>query len=75
MNRSYLKNSNSPKPPRQCKSFCGVVNYLSLFCKDLQTLLHPIVELTRKECPFLWGKAQEQAFRVIGWVLRSQPMV
>ena len=38
----------TPRTPKQCKSFCGVVNYLSLFCPDLQKLLKPIVELTRK---------------------------
>ena len=26
----------TPRTPKQCKSFCGVVNYLSLFCPDLQ---------------------------------------
>ena len=26
----------TPKTPKQCKSFCGIVNYLSLFCPDLQ---------------------------------------
>jgi hypothetical protein len=25
----------TPRTPRQCKSFCGVVNYLSLFCPEL----------------------------------------
>ena len=29
----------TPRTAKQCKSFCGVVNYLSLFCPDLQTLL------------------------------------
>ena len=24
----------TPRTPKQCKSFCGVVNYLSLFCPD-----------------------------------------
>ena len=47
---------------KQCKSFCSFVNYLSLFCPDLQILLRPIVELTRKERPFIWGKEQETAF-------------
>ena len=32
----------APKTPKQCKSFCGVVNYLSLFYPDLQKLLKPI---------------------------------
>ena len=43
----------TPRTPKQCKSFCGVVNYLSLFCPDLQKLLKPIVELTRKGRPFM----------------------
>ena len=42
----------TPHTPRQCKSFCGVVNYLALFCLDLQTLLKPIIALTRKGIPF-----------------------
>ena len=53
----------TPKTPKQCKSFCGVVNYLSLFFPDLQKLLKPIVKLTRKGKPFMWGEAQEKAFR------------
>ena len=53
----------TPKTAKQCKSFCGVVNYLSLFCPALQTLLKPIVELTRKGRPFVWGKEQEKTFQ------------
>ena len=52
---------STPKTAKQCKSFCGVVNYLSLFCADLQTLLKPIVELTCKGRPFIWGPEQEKA--------------
>ena len=43
-----------PTTVKGCKSFCGVVNYLSLFCKDLQKILKPIYKLTRKEQPFIW---------------------
>ena len=50
----------TPKTPKQCKSFCGVVNYLSLFCPDLQKLLKPIVKLTRKGRPIILGDAQEK---------------
>ena len=66
----------TPRTPKQCKSFCGVVNYLSLFCPDLQKLLKPIVELTRKGRPFIWGDAQEKAFRevkLIGYASKTLP--
>ncbi|MDA8030354.1 MAG: reverse transcriptase domain-containing protein, partial [Alphaproteobacteria bacterium] len=65
----------TPRTPKQCKSFCGVVNYLSLFCPDLQKLLKPIVELTRKERPFIWGEAQEKAFREVKLRLKNPPVL
>ena len=61
----------TPRTPKQCKSFCGVVNYLSLFCPDLQKLLKPIVELTRKGRPFMWGEAQEKAFNEVKLRLKN----
>ena len=30
-----IMNTPSPTTPKQCKSFCGVVNYLSIFCPNL----------------------------------------
>ena len=61
----------TPRTPKQCKSFFGVVIYLSLFCPDLQKLLKPIVELTRKGRPFIWGEAQEKAFREVKLRLKN----
>ena len=65
----------TPKTAKQCKRFCGVVNYLSLFCHNLQTLLKPIVELTRKGRPFVWGLEQEKAFKDIKSKLTSAPVL
>ena len=61
----------TPKTAKQCKSFCGVVNYLSLFCPDLQTLLKHI----RKGRPFVWGQEQEKAFKEVKLRLTSPPML
>ena len=65
----------TPKTAKQCKSFCGVVNYLSLFCPNLQTLLKPIVELTRKSRAFLWGHKQEKAFKEVKLRLTNPPVL
>ena len=54
-----------PTNVRGCKSFCGVVNYLSIFCRDLQKLLKPIYDLTKKGRPFIWQEEQQQAFDLI----------
>ena len=49
-----------PTTVKECKSFYGVVNYLSLFCKGLQKFLKPIYELTRKTMPFHWSETHQK---------------
>ena len=65
----------TPCTLKQCKSFCGVVNYLALFCPDLQTLLKPIIALTRKGIPFRWGKEQEEAFQEVKHRISRPPVL
>ena len=48
---------------------------MSLFCPDLQTLLKPIVELTRKGRPFVWGQEQERAFKEVKARLTNPPVL
>ena len=36
-----------------------MINFLSMFCPELQKLLKPIYVLTRKGRPFVWGKEQD----------------
>ena len=57
MNRlEAIQKLNPPKTPKGCRSFAGVVNFLSMFCPELQKLLKPIYDLTRKGRPFSLGK-------------------
>ena len=48
-----------PTNVKGCKSFCGMVNYLSIFCRHLQKLLKPIYDLTKKGRPFIWQEEQQ----------------
>ena len=48
-----------PTTVKGCRSFAGMVNFLSMFCPELQKLLKPICDLTRKGRPFIWGKEQQ----------------
>ena len=50
---------------KQRKSFAGMVNFISIFCPELQRLLKPIYDLTRKGRQFVWGKEQKDAFEEI----------
>ena len=57
-----IQKLQQPKTPKGCRSFAGVVNFLSMFCPELQKLLKPIYDLTRKGRPFNWGKEQQVSF-------------
>ena len=64
-----------PKTPKGCRSFMGVVNFLSKFCPELQKLLNPIYDLTRKGRPFNWGKEQQDTFEEIKCRLIKAPVL
>ena len=56
------------KPPKRaydCKSFVGVVNYLSMYCPNFQKFLNPIYDLTRKARPFIMIQMYQDAFEWI----------
>ena len=43
---------------KDCRSFAGMVNFVSIFCPELQKLLKPIYDLTRKCRQFVLGDEQ-----------------
>ena len=56
---SRLEAIQKLKPPttiKGCRIFTGMVNFVSMFCPQLQKLLKPINDLTRKGRQFIWGK-------------------
>ena len=64
-----------PRTPKGCRSFAGVVNFLSMVCPELQKLLKPIYDLTRKGRPFHWGKEQQDSFIEIKCRLVKPPVL
>ena len=55
--RSRLEVIQKLKPPttvKGCRSFARMVNFVSIFCPELQKLLKPIYDLTRKGRHFIW---------------------
>ena len=46
-----------------------------MFCPELQKLLKPIYELTRKGRPFVWGDEQQKAFDEIKSRLLKLPVL
>ena len=63
--QSRLEAIQKLKPPinqKGCQSIAGIVNFVSIFCPELQKLLKPIYKLTKKGRPFIWGDEQQRAF-------------
>ena len=64
-----------PKMPKGCRSFAGMVNFLSMFCPKMQKILKPIYDLTRKGKHLIWGKEQQEAFEEIKRRLVRAPVL
>ena len=76
--RSRLEAIQKLQPPTTVtgyQSFAGMVNFLSMFCPELQKLQKPIYDLTRKERPFIWGKEQQDSFEEIKHRLLKPPVL
>ena len=76
--RSRLEAMQRLQPPntvKGCRSFTGMVNYIRMFFPELQKLLKPIYDLTRKGRPFVWGKEQQGSFEEIKCRLIKCPIL
>ena len=75
---SRLEATQKLRPPttvKGCRSFVGMVNFLSIFCHDVQKLLKTIYDLTRKDRPFNWEQEQQTAFNEIKCRLQKPPVL
>ena len=76
--RSRIEAIQKLKPPtmiKGCRSFVGMVNFVSMFCPKLQKLLKPIYDLTKKGRQFLWEEEQQKAFDEIKHRLQRPPVL
>ena len=51
-----------PTTVKRGRSFAGMVNFLSIFCPELQKLLKPIYDLTRKGRQLICGRRVTDSF-------------
>ena len=70
-----IQELKSPTTQKGCISFASVVNFVSIFCPELQKLLKPIYELTKKGRPFIQGDEQQKAFDEIKNRLIKPPIL
>ena len=53
----------------------GLVNFVSIFCPELQKLLKPIYNHTRRGRQFIWGEEQQKALDKIKCRLQRPPVL
>ena len=70
-----IRNMKAPKSVKECRTFCGMVNFLSTFCKNLRRLLIPIYKLTKKHARFVWTDRHQKAFEEIKQLLVKPPVL
>ena len=70
-----IHNMQTPKSVKECRTFCGMVNFLSTFCKNLKELLIPIYDFTKKRAHFQWTDKHQKAFEEIKQLLVKPPVL
>ena len=70
-----IRQLERPKTIKDCRKFCGMVNFLATFLKHLQRHLVPIYNLTRKNTPFQWTEECEKSFCNIKTMLINPPIL
>ena len=76
--KSRLEAIQKLEPPmnqKGCRSFAGMVNFVSIFCPELQKWLKPLYELTKKGRPFVWRDEQQKVFDEIKSSLLKLPVL
>jgi transposase InsO family protein len=65
----------TPTTVTQVRSFLGLAGFYRRFVKDFSTLAAPLNELTKKDVPYVWGAAQEEAFLILKDKLTHAPLL
>ena len=60
-----IKESKSPTNVSEVRSFLSLVTFDSKFVPNLATMAAPIYQLTRKNIPFDWNEACQNAFKAL----------
>jgi len=55
----------TPRSIKQVRQFLGLAGYFRRFIANFATIVEPIIRLTKKKEPWLWGKEQREAFSTL----------
>ena len=65
----------TPEKLKDVRSFLGFANYYRKFIANYSDIVQPLVELTRKDQPWIWSQSQEQSFQTLKSAFLTQPVL
>ena len=72
---SAVRDWHEPTKLKGVRQFIGFVGYYRRFVKDFAKLADPLVSLTRKGAPFVWGRDQQDSFDSLKACLLCAPIL
>ena len=66
-----IENMDRPSNVKELQRFLGMVNFLTKFIPNSQTILQPLNYLLRKDICWTWSDPQEESFKKIKQVIKS----
>ncbi|KAK8756781.1 hypothetical protein V5799_000517 [Amblyomma americanum] len=70
-----VKDFPIPQSSTDVRSFVGLCSYFRRFIKNFAGTARPLTDLLKKDTPFTWGPAQEEAFSSLVDLLTSPPIL
>jgi len=70
-----VSNWPTPKTMKEVQKWLGFCNFYHCFVKNYSALAQPLFNLTKKDVPFHWDQAEEQAFHDLQSILTLAPVL
>ncbi|KIM67430.1 hypothetical protein SCLCIDRAFT_45053, partial [Scleroderma citrinum Foug A] len=70
-----IKDWPTPTNLKELRSFIGFCNFYRMFIANFSQIAHSLHLLTKKDQEYVWGEAQQQAFRELKNRLTSSPVL
>ena len=65
----------TPTTVRTVQSFLGFCNFYHRFIKDYSSIARPLFNLTKKDCPFVWGPMQQRSYDTLRRAFTTAPLL
>ncbi|KAI0994789.1 hypothetical protein K3495_g13393, partial [Podosphaera aphanis] len=65
----------APNSVKGVRSFLGFANFYRCFVENFSEIAAPLIDLTKKDTPFVWGKVEGDAFHKLKRIFATEPVL